>query len=134
MNVNFDEDLLLVLLMRGLPTPYEMFCSSVRHRESVPKLSQFFAMLINEEKLLARKQVNAHSAVVPSVSNRVRIQRLKCSVCKKNGHDERECRSMYPEKAPVCHGCNQRGHLEKYCRNKSDDVVNTSAELPPISP
>jgi hypothetical protein len=68
MNVSFDEDLLLVLLMRGLPVQYEMLCSSIRHREAVPKLSQFFAMLVNEEKLIARKQVQAHAAVTTNVT------------------------------------------------------------------
>ena len=44
MGVSFHETLLLALLLPGLPLSFEMFCSTVCHREKMPSLDQLFGM------------------------------------------------------------------------------------------
>jgi hypothetical protein len=38
MSINFDDRLLIALLLRGLPSDFDVFCSTIRYRERVPSL------------------------------------------------------------------------------------------------
>jgi hypothetical protein len=139
MGVTFDEALLIALLLRGLPPAYEMFCSTVRHREKMPRLDQLFAMLKLEEKLVLRK--GGSSPYVPSsyvaAQDVAGTPNNRCDVpgCSKVGHTRERCWVLHPDLAPVCKKCDQRGHFTKFCKNErqQEGASNAYAEMPPIS-
>jgi hypothetical protein len=49
MGIKFDEELLVALFLRGLPPQYDVFCSTVRHGESAPRVDEIFIKLYSEE-------------------------------------------------------------------------------------
>jgi hypothetical protein len=53
-SINFDERLLVALLLRGLTEDFTVFCLTIRYREKVPSFDEVCAMIKVEEKTLQR--------------------------------------------------------------------------------
>jgi hypothetical protein len=137
MSISFDERLLIALLLRGHPDNYDVFYSTIRHRENVPTLDQLCAMIKMEEKTLTRRQEGAaHTASTRRVPRAGR-----CSGCGRTGHTERGCWTLHPELAPRCRLCNVVGHTARYCRTSTVEVTQSNlvnaddqfGGLPPIN-
>jgi hypothetical protein len=141
MGVSFHETLLMALLLRGLPESYDMFCSTVRHREKMPSLDQLFGMVKLEEKVVLRRQTGVSSAHMATPARSAALNNKsdlhkRCDVpeCGKTGHTRAQCWVLHPELAPVCKKCGQSGHYPKFCRGGDAEEQQTSfAEVPPIS-
>jgi hypothetical protein len=120
MDIVFNEALHVALLLRGLPPQYEIFCSTVRHREKMPSLDQLFFMLKLEEKTIPRKGTNSCMAFKLS-------KKATCDVkgCGKVGHTRDQCWILHPEQAPVCTTCGKSGHFARFCTN----ATNLTEEL-----
>jgi len=113
MSIAIDERLLIALLLRGLPINFQIFCSTIRHREKVPSLGELCTMIKMEDKTFIRTNGStAYSAVQRQVSTT-----RECSGCRRIGHAEEQCWPwvLHPEIAPRCRKCNAVGHLAKFC-------------------
>jgi hypothetical protein len=78
--VSFHETLLMALLLPGLPLSFEMFCSTVCHREKMPSLDQLFGMGKLEENNLLRKETGVRSTAYLSTTANTKGFRNKCDV------------------------------------------------------
>jgi uncharacterized paraquat-inducible protein A len=121
MGIKFDEELLIALFLRGLPSQFEVFCSTVRNGESIPTLETIFVKLLAEEKVQSRRsQSNTQSYQATSAAQTSQRRRQRCTGCNRvTFHDESQCWTLHPELMPICTRCNQRGHSSNACRGTS---------------
>jgi hypothetical protein len=114
MAINFDQRLLVALMLRGLPSTFEVFRSTIRHREKVPTLDELCAMVKVEDKALARQQRTQDSQVYSA--GRVSVSAaVRCTGCNRIGHSEDRCWTLHPGLAPTCRRCGRVGHLAASC-------------------
>jgi hypothetical protein len=104
MEVTLHEELLVAILLRGLPGSFAMFVTAFKHRDKIPPLDQVIAMLCAQGQT---QTVEGHMGEV------------RCSGCNRTGHSLAKCWELHPEMAPVCKKCSKKGHIAINCPNKS---------------
>ena len=116
MEVTLHEDLLVAILLRGLPSGFAMFVAALKHRERIPPLEEVIGMLCAEEQ--GRPGAEVH------------VGEGRCSECNRAGHTSTQCWDLHPELAPVCKACKKKGHSQRSCPNKSRSAESAAAEYP----
>ena len=111
MKVLIPEELLVVLLLEGLPETYENFSTLIMMgREEELKFEPVKEKLKHEAQSRMLKSENREDKVLVT---RTKIKQGKCG-CRHN-HPLSECWKLHPEKAPRCSKCDKVGHIEKHC-------------------
>lgn len=126
--VVMSEDVLVCLLLRGLPETYKLFRAQIRMTNEL-KVDLVLQLLHAEVELregsadrggeqllntraIARTQGRNRRGPTRAIIN----QSNTCGVCHREGHTEETCWEKHPELAPVCARC--RGmHYTRRCRN-----------------
>ena len=101
MDIKLHEELLVAILLRGLPDGFAAFVAALKHRERVPPLDEVIAMLCAEEQ--GQSKAVAYLGEV-----------VQCTHCKRMGHRSSQCWDLHPAEA-ICRKCKQKGHFVKNC-------------------
>jgi hypothetical protein len=126
MGVNFDQDLLAAILLRGLPPTFEIFTQTVKHREKLPSLNELIGMLQVEDQARRHNQGSqSYNAESDHVS--------RCDKCGKKGHNEEKCWTAHPEQKPTCKICDRQGHVARKCPDKRQGNMATSNNIGELS-
>ena len=75
MDITLHKDLLVAILLRGLPSSFAMFVTALKHREKIPPLQEVIGMLCAEEQGQPGVETGeAHAG------------KARCSGCNRQGH------------------------------------------------
>ena len=121
MSIDFDDRLLVAILLRGLPADFNVFCLTIRHREKVPTVDELCTMVKAEDTTLARSRAATGAVTVYTAAREGDQQQGRCSYCGRQGHGADRCWSLHPELGPKCAKCRKRGHLARFCGERATD-------------
>jgi hypothetical protein len=121
MGVVLDEDLTVVMMLRGLPQRFELFVNTIKHKERMPTLDKLVSMICLEDKVMKHgdrphmfsmpERREAHSTVTIKSDG-------ECPECGKRGRSLKYCWKLHPELAVYCQHCKRQGHSESQSRKK----------------
>ena len=112
MGVILDEDLLLAIFLRGLPSSFDHVIPTIRHRAGI-NLEEAVRILDVEERAALKKSAQQS---VQSSTALATAKAIICSHCNGDGHTKD---GLHPEKRPRCTNCGGRNHWAKTCSRKS---------------
>lgn len=105
-NLNFDEDMLCIILLDGLPESFAHFITSIETQNSLPTLKELQIKITEESKRHNRDDDTDKLALVAKGQ-----EQRKCNICHKTGHLANKCN------ARKCYNCGRSGHYAKECRS-----------------
>jgi hypothetical protein len=132
MDIKLHGELLVAILLRGLPGDYAVFVAALKHWERIPPLEEVIGMLCAEEQGRPAAPTNSYGTLGLTRSENY-MSDMRCNECGKGGHTSANCWVLHPEKAPICRNCDKRGHIARSCRgsgNHNAEVALDGVQFP----
>ena len=135
---NISDGLLIVMVLKGLPTEYKPFSVLITQSDKVITFPEFKVSLRNfeeNEKVLCKGEKSAvmhvrHGKFNNNYNNNRRdVKKLECFACGIVGHKSnlKVCSEFKDRK--YCCVCKSTSHAEKSCRRKKDDNESAKAAM-----
>ncbi|KAF2349910.1 GAG-pre-integrase domain [Trinorchestia longiramus] len=111
-----SDELIIAMIIRGLPAAYNAFSTVVTQRDSAEMDFQKFKSALKSEEE-TKKIRQSHSENEERVK-KVQDSKIICYLCGKSGHKKVECKNYSAKKNRWCSICKSASHDTKFCRKK----------------
>ena len=127
-NENITNNLIIAMLLKGLPDDYKSFVVVHTQMEQTKTLTEFKAALRCYANTESSRSSLQHTAMTTKKQNTfANVKGGQCLSCGIRGHISRNCRSKSKLQCTYCH---KPGHVESVCFTKKRNTGNSNKVTP----